>query len=100
MSKILEIRPRHITSSKPYIDLIDVDNIRKKVGGRVDEEQLRNAINVIIAYFAENRVEGMLIDIDEIEDSCRPAKKMTISEIEKELGYKVEIIREKENNNE
>ena len=39
----------------------------------------------------------MLIDIDEIEDSCRPAKKMTVSEIEKELGYKVEIVREKEN---
>ena len=31
MNKILEIRPRNITSSKPYIDLIDVDNIRKKL---------------------------------------------------------------------
>lgn len=100
MHKLLEIRPRNITSSKPYIDLIEVDNIRKKIGGRVDEKKLSNAINVMIVYFAESKAERMIIDIDEIEDSCRPAKKMTISEIEKELGYKVEIVREKENNNE
>ena len=81
----------------PYIDLIEVDNIRKKVGSKVDEEKARDAINVIIAYLAEGRYEKVIIDIDELEDSYKPAKKMTVGEIEKELGYKIEIVREKEN---
>ena len=81
----------------PYIDLIEVDNIRKKVGSKVDEEKAKDAINVIIAYLAEGRYEKVIIDIDELEDSYKPAKKMTVGEIEKELGYKIEIVREKEN---
>ena len=80
----------------PYIDLIEVDNIRKKVGSKVDEEKAKDAINVIIAYLAEGRYEKVIIDIDELEDSYKPAKKMTVGEIEKELGYKSEIVREKE----
>lgn len=97
MHKLLEIKTKNVTSTNPYINLIEVDNIRKKVGGRVNNEQLRNAIDVIIAYFAESSAERMLIDIDEIEDQYKPAKEMTISEIEKELGYKVKIVKEKEN---
>ena len=81
----------------PHIDLIEVDNIRKKVGSKVDEEKARDAINVIIAYLAEGRYEKVVIDIDELEESYKPAKKMTVGEIEKELGYKIEIVREKEN---
>lgn len=97
MHKLLEIKTKNVTSTNPYINLIEVDNIRKKVGGRVNNEQLRNAIDVIIAYFAESSAERMLIDIDEIEDQYKPAKEMTISEIEKELGYKIKIVKEKEN---
>lgn len=97
MHKLLEIKTKNVTSTNPYIDLIEVDNIRKKVGGRVNNEQLRNAIDVIIAYFAESSAERMLIDIDEIEDQYKPAKEMAISEIEKELGYKIKIVKEKEN---
>ena len=100
MSKLLEIRTRNVTTTNPYIDLIEVDNIRKKIGGRVDMEKFNNAILTLIAYFAENKVEKVLIDIAEVEDSYRPAKKMTISEIEKELGYEIEIVKEKENEDE
>ena len=69
----------------PYIDLLEVD-----------KEKARDAINVIIAYLAEGRYEKVVIDIDELEESYKPAKKMTVGEIEKELGYKIEIVKEKE----
>lgn len=45
---------------------------------------------------AKDRIDGMTIDIDYRNECYAPTKEMTIAEIEKELGYKVKIVKDEE----
>lgn len=79
----------------PTIDPMHIPNIINNVG-EVSEDELQEAINKIIVYMAKDRIDGMTINLDYRDKCYSPAKEMTIAEIEKELGYKVKIVKERE----
>ena len=79
----------------PTIKPTDIPNIINNVG-EVSEDDLQEAINKIIVYMAKDRIDGMTINLDHRDQCYAPAKKMTIAEIEKELGYKVKIVKDEE----
>ena len=60
-------------------------------------EELNHALDIVTAYFVEHCINGLVLDINERNKILAPAKEMTIDEIEKELGYKIKIVNEKEN---
>lgn len=64
-----------------HYDSITLDNFTK-------------AIDFIIAYFYKYKRTGTVIDINTRNNELKPAKEMTIKEIEKALGYKVKIVKE------
>lgn len=78
---------------KPKIEFSEIDNIVKERGGVVSEEEFDNAINTLIIYFAQERLNNMMVDI-EFKNRNTP-KKMTMKEIEAALGHKVKIVKEK-----
>lgn len=80
-----------------YLYESDCPNIIKKVNdihGEITDEELRNAIDVLINAFAKQHIFKMVVNIDEMEKSLESAKEMTLEEVEKELGYKVKIVNE------
>lgn len=79
----------------PTIKPTNIPNIINDVG-EVSEDDLQEAINKIIVYMAEDRIDGMTIDLDYRNERYAPVKEMTIAEIEKELGCKVKIVKEQE----
>lgn len=79
----------------PVIDPTDIPNIINNVG-EVSEDDLQEAINKIIVYMAKDRIDEMTVNLDHRDQCYAPAKKMTIAEIEKELGYKVKIVKDEE----
>lgn len=80
---------------KDPINPIHIPNIINNIG-EVSEDELQEAINTIIVYMAKDRIDGMTIDLDHRNEYYAPAKEMTIAEIEKKLGHKVKIVKEKE----
>ena len=70
--------------------------IKKFEGKRITRKEVEDALDLIIAYFAQNSSCVMLCDIYERDKSLNPSKEMTIKEIEKELGYRVNIVDDKE----
>lgn len=52
----------------------------------------QEALDVIINKMYNDRIDLTVVDIYERNKSYAPAKKMTVKEIEKELGYRIEII--------
>ena len=97
--KTLEIKVKEpffaINDLYPAIDLMDIPNIINNIG-EVSEDDLQEAINKIIVYMAKDRIDGMTINIDHRNECYAPTKEMTIAEIEKKLGYKVKIVKDKE----
>ena len=89
--KTLEIKIKEPST----IDPMDIHNIINNVG-EVSEDDLQEAINKIIVYMAKDRIDGMTINIDHRNECYAPTKEMTIAEIEKKLGYKVKIVKDKE----
>ena len=91
--------PHHLVRTPanlyPAIDPIHIPNIINDIG-EVSEDKLQEAINTIIVYMAKDRIDGMTIDIDYRNECYAPTKEMTIAEIEKELGYKVKIVKDEE----
>lgn len=79
----------------PTIKPTDIPNIINNVG-EVSEDDFQEAINKILVYMVEDRIDGMTINLDHRDQCYSPAKEMTIAEIEKELGYKVKIVKEQE----
>ena len=96
MDKIMRIEMTEAFSrDSTYLYADDCPNIIKKVNdihGEITEEDLTNAIDVLISAFIKRKVYSMVIDIDERDSECAPAKEMTLEEIEKKLGYKVKIV--------
>ena len=75
----------------------DVDNLIKEriqCYGGVDYDEMILAIKTIIVYFATQAMYGLSVDINKLEYSATPKKKMTKKEIEKALGYPIEIVKE------
>lgn len=59
------------------------------------EDEVSDAINILLAHLYYKRQSGTYADVDIMNDKASQ-KEMTISEIEKELGHKVKIVKEKE----
>lgn len=58
----------------------------------VDINNISDVIACLIRYIGMNRLEYIVCDINEVNKDFAPAKEMTITEIEKELGYKIKIV--------
>ena len=77
----------------------DVNNIIKeytKKYGDVDYDAMMSAIKTIVVYFATTLICEISIDINKLEYAASPKKKMTKTEIEKALGYSIDIVEEEE----
>ena len=60
----------------------------------ITNDELSHALDIVTAYFVKHRINGLVLDINERNKILAPAKEMTINEIEKELGYKIKIVKE------
>ena len=65
----------------------------------VSEDEFNTAIDTLITYFAQKDLFHILIDLKMRNDYQGPAKEMTMEEIEEQLGYKIKIVKEKDNGN-
>ena len=106
MSKILKINliEKDIDSDRisPFkgtrLFNFECSNILKKFEGKpLCNDDVTEAIDTLIAYYHQEEIYTMIIDIDERNESLAPAKEMTIEQIEKKLGYKIKIVSDKEN---
>lgn len=83
------------TDGYPCIFLYDHDceHIMKKFEGKeITSDDTAEALDLIVAYCVRGNVHKIEMDINERNQSLAPRKRMTIQEIEKELGYKIEIV--------
>ena len=69
-----------------------IDNLNRDT--EITVEELKHALDVVTVYFVENCINGLVLDINERNKILAPAKEMTIDEIEKDLGYKIKIVKE------
>ena len=72
-----------------------INNLNSDTGITVDE--LNHALDIVTAYFVEHCINRLVLDINKRNKILATAKEMTIDEIEKELGYKIKIVKEKNN---
>lgn len=61
----------------------------------VTADECIEAMQLIATYFMQNKVNHIILDLEERNDFLTPVKQMTLEEIEKELGYKINIVRKK-----
>lgn len=77
----------------------ECDNIINRVsnilGEEITEECIIDLLDVLITRFAKNKSKCLYVNIDRRNRELEPVKEMTLEEIEKELGYKVKIVKEK-----
>lgn len=103
MNKALRIEvvdPRFIPDgfNYPTIQCYECEHILKQFENKSESmDDVEKAINTLINYFVTNGVSNMTVDIDKRNKALAPAKEMTIDDIEKELGYKIKIVKEKNN---
>ena len=84
----------------PYIYDRDCQHIINNLN-RDDEitvEELNHALDIVTAYFVKHHINWLVLDINDRNKVLAPAKEMTIDEIEKELGYKIKIVKEEKKN--
>ena len=75
-------------------DVMHLTNEYKRLYGSIpDYDRVMLAIDTLIVYFANTSIAGLLINVNQREYSASPKKKMTKTEIEKELGYPIEIVK-------
>lgn len=58
-------------------------------------DEVKKAICILTGRLIYRSVWNMESDIDSLNMSLSPPKEMTVAEIEKELGHKVKIVKEK-----
>lgn len=103
MNKALRIEvvdPRFIPDgfNYPTIQCYECEHILKQFENKSESmDDVEKAIDTLINYFVTNGVSNMTVDIDKRNKALAPAKEMTIDDIEKELGYKIKIVKEKNN---
>mgnify|MGYP006955735176 FL=1 len=88
------------TGCSPQLEVLNVRDC-KHIIASLDHypptaEEVKKAACILIGRCIYKRIWNMEIDIDNLDMHCSPPKEMTIEEIEKELGYKVKIVEEKE----
>ena len=71
-----------------------IDNLNRDT--EITVEELNHALDIVTAYFVKHRINWLVLDINDRNKVLAPAKEMTINEIEKELGYKIKIVKENE----
>ena len=77
----------------------DVNSIIKEYTrnyGDVDYDTMMLAIKTIVVYFATTSICELSVDINKLEYAASPKKKMTKTEIERVLGYPIDIVEEEE----
>ena len=72
-----------------------IKHVSKKLGHSATMDDVIGALDVLAAYISENDTCSFEVDISKRNDSLRPAKEMSIEDIEKELGYKIKIVSDK-----
>ena len=73
----------------------EIQNIINTIGD-ITVEDLKTAIDVLLVHFAENNLTSMCIDVRKRDLVHVPVKEMTINDIEKELGYRIKIVKEED----
>lgn len=88
--------PTGFPKEGPFIYDRDCQHIINNLNRDTDitNDELNHALDIVTAYFVEHRINGLVLDINERNKILAPAKEMTIDEIEKELGYKIKIVKE------
>lgn len=101
MGKTLEIKLKckklysdEILGEVPVLDSTECKHILDKIG-LVTVDEMSRAIDTLIVWFCQERLHELDADISERDQLFAPPKEMTIGEIEKVLGYKIKIIRER-----
>ena len=96
-----DLRKVGLCKNHPEIHSCDCTNILNKFKNKkISNKDMENAIDTIIAYFAQRNYYKMVVDIQERDRALAPAKEMTLDEIENKLGYKIKIVnKEVENDN-
>lgn len=84
----------------PFIYDRDCQHIINNLNRDTDitNDELNHALDIVTAYFVEHCINGLVLDINERNKILAPAKETTIDEIEKELGYKIKIVKEENQN--
>ena len=99
MDKIMRIEMTEVFSrDSTYLYADDCPNIIKKVNdihGEITEECIIDLLDVLITRFAKNKSKCLYVNIDRRNRELEPVKEMTLEDVEKELGYKVRIVKEK-----
>lgn len=63
-------------------------------GDAVCEQEALEAMDTLIRYLYQNKEVQIIYDLEYRNKALAPAKEMTMTEIEKALGYKVKLINE------
>lgn len=83
----------------PLLYSIDCNNILDQFEGKeITNDDALKAIDTLAAYFYQEKLYKMVMDIDERDRYLAPAKEMTIEDIENRLGHKIKIVSKKEKN--
>ena len=72
-----------------------INNLNRNT--EITNDELSHALDIITAYFVKHHINWLVLDINDRNKVLAPAKEMTIDEIEKELGYKIKIVKEEKN---
>lgn len=81
-----------------FIDELECEHILSSVRNRginIQGEKFAEAIDILIASMVQHNTNRIVINIDERNEKYAEPKKMTLSQIEKVLGHKIELISEK-----
>lgn len=63
-------------------------------GDVVCEQEVAEAMDTLIRYLYQNKQVQIIYDLECRNKALTPTKEMTITEIEKALGYKIKLISE------
>ena len=63
---------------------------------KITDEDFEKALDVLITKFMQDGLYYVVVDLEERNESRTPVKEMTMEELEKALGCKVKIVKEKE----
>lgn len=80
----------------PTIKYYECEHILKQFENKSESmDDVERAIDTLINHFVTTGTSCMTVDIDKRNKALAPAKEMTLDDIEKELGYKIKIVKEK-----
>lgn len=97
MNKYMRIDIIDDNDNRQYLNESECNNIINRVsnihGEEIPEEYIIDLLDVLITRFAKNKSKYLYFNIDGRNRKLEPVKEMTLEDIEKELGYKVRIVK-------